>query len=148
MIQMTTEDGVKALFTLVLSAAFLFCGAARAANAPEVDAAQAAAQNWLAVADPGNYARTWDDAAKLFQHGVSKEEWVRVASALRPPLGKVASRKLKSGQYSKSLPGLPEGDYVVVQYDTEFEKRSKSVETVTLLREADGAWRVAGYFIN
>ncbi|UTY56045.1 DUF4019 domain-containing protein [Massilia sp. erpn] len=139
---------MKALSSLILSAACLFSAAAGAANAPEVDDAQKAAQSWLAVADPGNYASTWDGAAKLFQHGVSKEEWVKALSSLRPGLGQVNSRKLKSGQYSKSLPGLPDGDYVIVQYDTEFEKRAKSIETVTLLREADGAWRVAGYFIN
>jgi hypothetical protein len=31
---------------------------------------------------------------------------------------------------------------------TNFENRPLSTETVTLMRQADGSWKVAGYFIH
>jgi hypothetical protein len=68
--------------------------------------------------------------------------------AVRAPLGKLVSRKLKSRQYAESLPGAPDGKYVVIQYDTVFENKKSAVETVTPMQDADGAWRVSGYYIK
>jgi hypothetical protein len=36
---------------------------------------------------------------------------------------------------------------VVVEYITEFA-RGRAIETVVTAQDADGAWRVAGYFIR
>lgn len=47
-----------------------------------------------------------------------------------------------------SLPGAPDGEYVVIQFETSFEKKKSSLETVTPMKEKDGAWRVSGYYIK
>ena len=47
-----------------------------------------------------------------------------------------------------SLPGAPDGKYVVIQYDTVFENKSSAVETIIPMADPDGAWRVSGYFIR
>jgi Protein of unknown function (DUF4019) len=69
-------------------------------------------------------------------------------TAVRSPLGKVISRKLKLKQYATSLPGAPDGKYVVIQFETSFEKKKSSVETITPMKEKDGTWRVSGYYIK
>jgi hypothetical protein len=66
----------------------------------------------------------------------------------RKPLGALVSRKLKSAQYATSLPGAPDGQYVVIQYDTVFQNKSAAVETVTPMLDKDGHWRVSGYYIR
>jgi hypothetical protein len=43
---------------------------------------------------------------------------------------------------------VPEGDYALVGYVTNFAKRPEGHETVTLEHEADGTWRVVGYFVR
>ena len=58
------------------------------------------------------------------------------------------TRKLKSKMYSKTLPGVPDGEYVVIMFDTQFENKKSAVETVTPMLDKDGKWRVAGYLIN
>ena len=58
------------------------------------------------------------------------------------------SRKLKGAQYETSLPGAPDGEYVVIQYDTSFENKQSAVETITPTLDKDGQWRVSGYFIR
>ena len=68
--------------------------------------------------------------------------------ATRDPLGKTTSRKLKSASYTKTLPGAPDGDYVVIQYETSFENKQSSIETVTPMLDKDGKWRVSGYYIK
>jgi hypothetical protein len=43
---------------------------------------------------------------------------------------------------------VPDGEYVVFQFNTSFEQKAAAVETVTAMREKDGTWHVAGYFIK
>ena len=66
----------------------------------------------------------------------------------RRPLGKMIKRKLKNKQYMTSLPGAPDGEYVVIQFDTAFENKKEAIETITPLLDTDGKWRVSGYFIK
>jgi len=66
----------------------------------------------------------------------------------RAPLGGVVGRKQRSATYTTSLPGAPAGEYVVFLFDTDFEKRTGFVETITVAREKDGSWRIAGYYIR
>ncbi len=117
------------------------------AGEPE-DTAQAAAESWLKIVDSGNYESSWDRAAALFKGAVTQEQWAQAAAGVRAPLGKLVSRKVKSREYMEKLPGAPDGKYVVIQFDTVFEKKSSSIETVTPMLDPDGAWRVSGYFIR
>jgi hypothetical protein len=64
------------------------------------------------------------------------------------PLGKVLKRTIKSSQYATSLPGAPDGEYVVIQYETSFANKKSAVETITPMLDKDGKWRVSGYYIK
>src|SRR5262245_8357246 len=112
------------------------------------EAALAAARTWLALVDQGNYGASWEQAAALFRNAVAKEGWVHAASQVRGPLGAVKQRRLRSAQYATSLPGAPDGEYVVIQYDTGFEHKADAVETVTPMLDKDGKWRVSGYYVK
>jgi hypothetical protein len=111
-------------------------------------AAGSSATKWLGLVDTGDYAASWDEAAQFFKNAVSKERWKEQIKAARAPLGKLNSRKLKSATYTTSLPGAPDGQYVVIQYDSSFEHKTSAVETVTPMLDKDGLWRVSGYFIR
>ena len=139
---MKTRTLVAAFFVAVL-----FAGRAAAADKPE-DLAQAAAEGWLKLTDAGEAGASWDQAAKLFKDAVTREQWEKTLAAVRPPLGKVVARKVASRQYTETVPGAPDGKYVVIQYETEFEKKKSAVETITPMVDPDGAWRVSGYFIR
>jgi hypothetical protein len=79
---------------------------------------------------------------------VDKASWEKALHATRDPLGKLVSRKLSSKQLTHTLPGSPDGTYVVIQYDSQFEKKKSAVETVTPMLDTDGRWHVSGYFIR
>ncbi len=64
------------------------------------------------------------------------------------PIGKPVSRHLKSTRYAEELPGAPDGEYVVIEYETSFEKKRNGVETITSMKDSDERWRVAGYFVK
>jgi hypothetical protein len=111
-------------------------------------AAQSAAEAWLALVDAGNYPQSWSDAAGYFKKAIDQPGWQKALDATRTPLGKMLLRTLKSAKYATSLPGAPDGEYVVIQFDTSFERKQTAVETVTPMKEPDGTWRVSGYLIK
>ena len=106
------------------------------------------ARDWLALVDPGRNAESWAAAASGFQRAVAEAQWAAATDAVRAPLGAVVSRTLQSEQRATELPGAPDGEYAVLQFATTFEHKRAAVETVTMMRDADGEWRAAGYFIR
>jgi hypothetical protein len=110
--------------------------------------AVSAAEAWLVLVDQEKYSESWDEAAQLFQGAITKTKWGEALRAVRAPLGKLVSRELKSKQYAESLPSAPDGKYVVLRYETSFEKKKSAIETVTPMEDPDGTWRVSGYFIK
>jgi len=107
-----------------------------------------ASDMWLKLSDSGRYSESWETAAEFFKNAIGKEQWNQSLNAVRKPLGKVIKRSVQSKQYATSLPGAPDGEYVVIQYETSFEKKKSSIETVTPMLEKDGKWRVSGYYIK
>ncbi|MEI7851147.1 MAG: DUF4019 domain-containing protein [Kiritimatiellales bacterium] len=107
-----------------------------------------AGQQWLSLCDQANYAGSWDAAATYFKNAVRKEQWEQMAAAVRAPLGSVEKREVKSQSYKTSLPGAPDGEYVIVQFNTVFENKKAAVETVTMMLNQDRGWRVSGYFVK
>ncbi len=108
----------------------------------------AAADAWLALVDAGDYAEAWKQAAHLFKSGVTSEDWTKKVKGAREPLGAVAARKQQSARYSETMAGAPDGQYVVVTYITEFQKKKDAAETVIVAHEPDGTWKVAGYWVR
>jgi hypothetical protein len=114
----------------------------------EIRAAQTAVEAWLSLIDRDNYAESWETAATVFKAAVSQEKWHAAAKGARAPLGQLNSRVLKSATATATLPGAPDGEYVVFQFNTGFEHKAAAVETVTAIHEKDHSWHVGGYFIK
>lgn len=155
-------QNMKRLFSLAVPLLVCSCGGShRPASPPSVQpahqeapgeqsvaAATAAARSWLTLVDDGKYLESWNAAAATFRGAVSEQTWEGAVAGARQPLGKVVSREFQSGEFKRSLPGAPDGKYVVVRFSTVFEKKAHAVETVTPMQEPDGAWKISGYFIR
>lgn len=138
----------RALAALALGWSLGFAPATGAAEDIDLKPAQEAALAWLAAVDEGRYGQSWDDAAPTFRAVIARPDWEKQLVALRQPHGPVVLRKLRSATYSTTIPGAPAGEYVVLVYDVHFERRPGTVETLTPMRQPDGAWRVSGYFMR
>jgi hypothetical protein len=110
-------------------------------------AAVAAANEWLALVDAGKFETSWERSASLFRKSVSADQWTKSISTVRTPFGKFISRELLSANYMTSLPGAPDGQYVMIQYRCKFENKQAAVETVTPMFD-DGEWKVSGYYVK
>ena len=137
-------------FASLVSTMILIAGAAALATADDAAIAQAktSAHSFLALIDGQQYGEGWKAAGQLVRAAVDQDEWTRKLSVTLGPLGKKTSRGAKSSEFKTTMPGAPDGEYVVLQYDTAFENKQSAVETVILMKESDGLWRVAGYNIR
>jgi len=111
-------------------------------------AAIASAEEWLGIVDEGNYIESWKESSEYFQQAIKQDQWEQAVQAVRKPLGKLVSRKVMSASYRTSLPGAPDGQYVVIRFNTSFENKKSAIETVTPKMDKDGMWRVSGYYIK
>jgi len=107
-----------------------------------------AADSWISLVDGEKFTKSWENTSLYFKSAVTETQWVKSLNSIRKPLGIVLSRKLIAQQYTASLPGAPDGEYVVLQYETSFNNKASSIETITPSLEKDGVWRVSGYFIK
>jgi hypothetical protein len=114
----------------------------------EYAGARKAADAWLAVVDAGKYAESWDAASATFQKGVTKDDWVKAVSTVRGQLGKFESRKPSVSQAIKDPPNAPPGDYIILQYVSNFGNKNGATETAVMSLDADKQWRTSGYFVK
>jgi hypothetical protein len=114
---------------------------------PAEDEAAAAAKTWLALIDAKNYAQSYKDAADIFHQGISEAKWEEMVESGRGKVGALKSREFQSAQLTKTLPGVPDGDYANVSFQTDFETKGASTEVITLVHE-NGKWKVGGYHID
>lgn len=139
---------MKVRFLAVLYLCLCLFPVAVLADEAAEKAAVTAAQAWLGQIDAGNYGRSWNDASAYFKGAMTEKGWSDALTGARKPLGKLVSRKFGKAQNVKSLPGAPDGNYVVMQYETSFANKKSAVETVTFVQEKDGKWKAAGYYIK
>jgi hypothetical protein len=62
-------------------------------------------------------------------------------------LGKIISRTEKSTKYKTSLPGAAAGEYIIVVFKTDFEKKKNVQETITTIFE-NNLWKTIDYTIK
>ena len=139
---------IRRILYLVIVGSILSGGTAIAIDPEKETAAVSAAENWLATVDAGKYAASWKEAAEFLKNSVKREQLELSMKATRQPLGKLISRKMRTKSYKTSLPGAPDGEYVVIQFETSFENKKTATETVTPMLDKDGKWQVSGYYIK
>nr|WP_298896631.1 DUF4019 domain-containing protein [uncultured Altererythrobacter sp.] len=163
---LTWLAGGMLIMSIVIAAAivgvvyFSDDGAATTAAHPpaETEASQSApaenpesldrAENFLKFVDAGDYAGSWQATGPLFQAEASADEWVSMVEPVRKPLGAVKERNLTNVQRASTLPGAPEGEYEVLQFQTDFAgEEGLAIETIVMLQGEQG-WEVTGYFVR
>jgi serine/threonine-protein kinase len=117
------------------------------AHAVEEREAQREALGFLQYLDQGRYADSYSYTSAIIRAKMNAAQFEQEIKKDRAPLGAKQTRKLLNATYATSLPTAPAGQYVVLQYNTDFAKKKDAVETVTMSYE-NGYWRLAGWFLG
>jgi hypothetical protein len=110
-------------------------------------AAERQALGFLSYLDQGRYADSYAYTGMLIRTQLDRDAFSTQIQKTRVGTGALQSRELIDAGYTTTLPGAPEGQYVVLHYHASFANRPDTVETVTLAF-AKGYWRVVGYYIK
>ena len=113
----------------------------------DATAAETCAKKWLSVIDSGNYAEGWQQGATILRTAVPKNQFELQLKSVRGAFGKVLNRSVMSKQVTTTAPGAPDGKYVIIQYQTKFQKKANAIETITPMKEGS-SWKVSGYYIK
>ena len=144
-IEETLVAGGRRFRALVAAALALWLLAGCGETNPEAErAAVAATVPILERLDAGDYDAVRAAASPFLKQQVSPEEWLAEVQALRGPLGPHESRTVGTTTYVNNPWGAPEGEYVIVSYDSHWQN-GRIHENLSMQRQPNGAWALAGY---
>jgi hypothetical protein len=118
-------------------------------RAPTFSEANAAAIHFLNIVDNYVFGGAWLEMAGLVHDIVPQNVWADGMQAARVPLGTVHARRVTTHHPATALPHGTKGNFMVINYATQFAKKPNSIETVTLIMvEPIGEWRVVSYIVG
>jgi hypothetical protein len=120
------------------------CFLAHAKSDSDEDQSRKAAEAWLALVDGQKYEQSWKETSIQFRSEVSEEQWTAALKNSRDPPGSMVARKQARVDFTKTLRGAPDGNYVIFHFTTDFQNKQHVTERITLVEE-DGTWRVMAY---
>jgi len=136
----------KPLFFLAAIFCLLFASTpnARASAEDQIDNALVVSKAWVAQIDAGQYDDSYSFGCGDMHDKIAQDKWDKILTALRAPWGPVVNRHQISHIYKPNGFEGAEGEFLVITYDTTFQKQPSATEVVVLKWE-DGRWRGAGY---
>jgi len=110
--------------------------------------ARAATERFLAMVDDDRFAESWNMSAALIREKIPREKWAGKLKLFRAQYGKMLGRKEKEIRYSTEASGNNQGEFITLIFTADYERRKGAEETVTVMLEDDGNWRVGGFFVE
>ena len=101
-----------------------------------------AAEAWMLLWDAGNYDESYKELAEKTKKEFTQRDWYALWYRVRRPLGMVKTRKLTERMKT------PSGTGAILKYETSFQFKTDTHETLVLTSEQDGTWRVVLYLLN
>ena len=110
-------------------------------------AGEITAKSWLGIVDRGEYGRSWDEMSSVTKNTVKRDEWEKILTKTRKPLGTLKTRDVVDIRSAVNPKNLPTGNYMVMIYRSSFAKKNDAHELVTLFLQ-NGQWHVLTYQID
>ena len=106
-----------------------------------------AAFKWLKLIDDGDYSLSWEQSDAVVRQQVTSVQWQQAVSQAKSKFGATISRQVADVEHKTALPGLPDGEYVILTFESQLENKAQAIETLPMSK-ASGEWRPIGYFIR
>ena len=104
-------------------------------------------EKWLLLIDNQNVVESWEDTTSIFQRCFSLEKWRNSLESYKC-CRKSVSRSLRKIQSIKRTVGMPESNYVEIEFETVFvisEEKFDYIEKIVQLKESDDQYKVFSY---
>ncbi len=115
---------------------------------PAVTEAMDEASHWLNLIDQGQYGSAWLDSGPLMKDIITEQEWIGAMDEVRAPFGNVRTRKVARNQSISALPHGTKGNFMLLEYRTQFSGNFTAKERLILMTDSLGQWRVISYDVK
>jgi hypothetical protein len=105
----------------------------------------------VAMIDNDQAGQVWDQASDVAKKSASRIEFINTVKSDRDTLGTMKSRKVANvtSIFSTGAGKLPAGQYVNINYATQFSKNAKPIlEKASFHLDSDRKWRLSGYTLH
>ena len=79
---------------------------------------------------------------------VTRAKWIDGITSVRKPYGQFVKRTPTKFARSHAMPGAPDGDYSIIEFETEFADGKRASEHIIWMLGEREVWSVSGYFIR
>lgn len=110
-------------------------------------AALTTAEDFISVLDQQDYATAYQTSSKLLKLKIPQKTWINEQATAFQLLGQAEKRQLMSVKAREVYPSFPDGNYLIIAYETKTTYKAKAVE-VLLLKEEHHTWQVCRYSIR
>lgn len=117
------------------------------ANAQQTPPDISSAYEWLELLDNKKFFQSWQYASDYFKNNIEAADWDKILSTTRTKLGELKGRQLVAFANKTQFANLPEGDYLVLKFNSQFQMDGSFSELLVLTRDR-GQLKVAAYFIQ
>ena len=116
-----------------------------AAQQPSI--ALSAAESFVSIIDCGDYLTAYSRSSPLLKQLNPQQKWIDEQKLASQLLGKVIDRQLLAVKARDAHPGMPDGCYLIVCYQTVTTDKDRAIEML-LLKEENQKWSVCNYSIR
>lgn len=113
-----------------------------------LSSARASAEAWVKLVDQGDGEVSWRQAAVSFKTVTPSQKWMASVQHMRRTLGPRLWRRFRRGTATHLLPTGQRGEFMLLEFDSAFGHRTGACESIALVLESDGQWRVVWYDIK
>src|ERR1700722_13596200 len=100
---------------------------------PAVTEAMDEASHWLNLIDQGQYGSAWLDSGSIMQDIITESQWIGAMDEVRAPYSNSLSRKKVSTQSITTLPHGTKGNFMLIDYRTQFSGNFSGKERIILM---------------
>ena len=107
-----------------------------------------AARTWLALLDAGKAGVAWEASSAYLKSVVTRQKWIAGINSARKPFGKFVKRTPTRFARSHVMPGAPDGDFSIIEFESVFANGKQATEQIIWMLVDNDVWRVSGYYIR
>lgn len=104
------------------------------------------AATWLIDVDKDKSGAGYPGTSATVRKGYSEQEWTKVMGKIRMPMGKNIDRSLKTYDEVTMMIGDSKINFRLIAFKAKFSNALDAVETLSMVKEESGSWKVDGYW--
>ncbi|RME39550.1 MAG: DUF4019 domain-containing protein [Deltaproteobacteria bacterium] len=114
----------------------------------KTEAGRQATLHFLQMVDQDRFAESWTMSAQVLREKLPQDKWADKLRLHRAQCGKFIKRQEKKVDYATEASGEVKGEFYTFKFAADYERCPGVTETVTVMLEDDGHWRVGGFFVE